>query len=154
MASWNKASSPDVTFLQRQYSWTTAATQSKLVVDIGGSTGHIAIALATAHPYLNLIVQDMPAVIQGAEERLPADLPSEVKARIQFKAQSFFTEQSVKDADIYIFRQIFHNWPDAYCLKILHNLIPALKKGARVLVNDFIMPEAGTLGIMREKTIR
>lgn len=57
----------------------------------------------------------------------------------------FFSVQPVRDADIYFFRCVFHNWSDKYSVKILQNLIPALKPGAKVLVNDLVMPEPNTL---------
>jgi hypothetical protein len=56
----------------------------------------------------------------------------------------FFTPQPVKDADIYLYRWIFHNWDDEKSISILRNLIPALKKGAMILVNDGCLPVSGT----------
>ncbi|EME44652.1 hypothetical protein DOTSEDRAFT_24658 [Dothistroma septosporum NZE10] len=46
----------------------------------------------------------------------------------------FFSEQYVKNADVYFFRFIFHNLADKYAVKILHALIPALKAGARIVI--------------------
>ena len=34
----------------------------------------------------------------------------------------------------------FHNWADKYCIKILHNLVPALRPGARVIIHERILP--------------
>ena len=66
----------------------------------------------------------------------------------------FFTEQPVKDADVYLFRWIFHNWSDGYCINILRNLIPALKNGAMVVINDHCLPEPGTMGQWQEEKLR
>lgn len=66
----------------------------------------------------------------------------------------FFTEQPVKDADVYFFRWIFHNWSDKYCIKILQGLVPALKKGARIVINDNVLPEPGILPMWREEKLR
>lgn len=121
---------------------------------MGGSTGGTAIALAIGHPHLNFIVQDLPAVLEGVEDTLPADLSPHVKARIQFQPYSFLDEQTVKNADIYLFRQVFHNWPDKYCVTILQNLVPALKPGAKIVVNGYIMPESGDMTSAVEKTFR
>lgn len=46
-------------------------------------------------------------------------------------------------ADVYFFRWIMHDWADSYCIKILRNLIPALKKGAKVVIMDAVLPERG-----------
>jgi hypothetical protein len=50
----------------------------------------------------------------------------------------FFTPQPVKDADIYLYRWIFHNWDDEKSISILRNLIPALKKGAMIQVEGMM----------------
>ena len=59
--------------------------------------------------------------------------------------QDFFTLQPIKDADVYFFRAIFHDWPDKYCIQILQNLIPALKTGARVIIQDPHTPDPITI---------
>jgi len=69
-------------------------------------------------------------------------------------AHDFLTEQHVKNADIYFFRWIFHNWSDKYCIQILRNLIPALKTNARIVINDNVLPEPGTMAIFREEKLR
>lgn len=51
----------------------------------------------------------------------------------------FFTPQTVS-ADIYHFKSIFHNWADKYSIKILQNLIPALRKGAKIVIHERILP--------------
>ena len=39
-------------------------------------------------------------------------------------------------------------------MKILRALIPALKKGARIVINDGTLPEPGTVGYVEEKSMR
>ena len=95
-------------------------------------------------------MQDLPPVVAGASAKVPEDLST----RVTFMPHDFMTEQPVKGADAYLFRWIFHNWSDKYCLKILRNLIPALKAGARVVVQDNCLPEPGTLPFAEEAKIR
>ena len=106
------------------------------VVDIGGSHGEVAIAIAQRVQSLNLIVQDME-VANADHSKLPEDL----NHRVTFMTHDFFTPQPVNNADAYLLRWILHNWPDKYCLTILRSLIPALKPGARIIVNEFCLPE-------------
>jgi hypothetical protein len=47
-----------------------------------------------------------------------------------------------------------HNRSDAYAIKILQVLIPALKPGARVLINDGVLHELGSVGLLEDKRIR
>jgi hypothetical protein len=82
-----------------------------------------------------------------------ASIPPELESRLSLTTHSFFEPQPVS-ADLYYFRWIFHNWSDAYAVKILKALVPALKPGARILINDGILPEPGSVGGMEEKSIR
>ena len=123
--------------LIENYDWGNAAEGQ--LVDIGGSRGSVALEIARRLPAIKCVVQDLPEVIAGAE--VPDDLKG--TGRVTFMAHDFFTEQPVKGADIYHLRWILHNWPEKYCIKILRNLIPALKKGARILVSETCLPSYG-----------
>lgn len=54
-------------------------------------------------------------------------------------------------ADVYFYRFIFHNYPDDQVINILKNNVPALKPGARVLINDGGLPEPGEVRWFDEK---
>lgn len=103
----------------------------KSVVDVGGSHGAIALELAKRFPDMTAVVQDLPEVIAAA--------PGNTE-QVTFQAYNFFTPQTIQNADVYLFRMIFHNWGDKYCVQILQNLIPALRKGSRVVINDHVVP--------------
>lgn len=88
-------------------------------------------------------------MIAGAKETLRAD----IQARVEFQAHDFFTEQPVK-ADVYLFRNVFHSWSDSRAIRILQALVPALKPGARIVINDYLLPEPGTMSHMKERAVR
>jgi hypothetical protein len=82
-------------------------------------------------------------------------LEGELKDRVKFLAQDFFEEQQVKGADVYILRWIMHNYSHKYASRILQGLIPALKNGASILVNDYCLPADGKeVGMGEERTLR
>ncbi|KAJ0354665.1 hypothetical protein COL154_011699 [Colletotrichum chrysophilum] len=112
------------------------------VVYMGGSRGADAIHLASKYPDLNLIVQDLPPMMAGAEAAVPAEL----KGRIRFMPYDFFTPQT-QAADAYMIKQCFHNWPDHYCVRIIRNQIPLMKP-------DSLVPEPGTMSLMAERMVR
>ncbi|KAI1809746.1 S-adenosyl-L-methionine-dependent methyltransferase [Poronia punctata] len=114
----------------------------KLVVDIGGSRGGLAEALLRRYPSIEkVIVEDLPEVTKMNKERGPPSDP-DIANRISYQEYDFFTEQVVKDADVYIFRTVIHDWPDSYATRILRNQLPALKPGAVILISDIcIDPE-------------
>ncbi|MCJ1369595.1 hypothetical protein MMC20_000807 [Loxospora ochrophaea] len=136
-------------FLVKGYPWSSINNGTGTVVDVGGSKGGISIAIARSAPNLHFIVQDLPVVIQGAKELVPA----EVAPRIDFMEHDFLTNQPVK-ADAYLFRNVFHNWSDEHVVKILKATIPALQPGARVIVNDFLLPKPGTMSLLHERSVR
>ncbi|KAF7937469.1 uncharacterized protein EAE98_001783 [Botrytis deweyae] len=117
---------------------------------VGGSHGFACTRLAKAFPDLNFIIQDLPPVVEAGAKTVPSELSDKIK----FMAYDFLKEQPVKNADIYFFRWIFHNWSDKYCIQILRNQIPALKKGARIVINDNVLPEPGTMPRWREERLR
>ncbi|KAL4882157.1 S-adenosyl-L-methionine-dependent methyltransferase [Aspergillus karnatakaensis] len=116
--------------LVQSYPWKTIGKGT--VVDVGGSTGNVSTLIAI-----------------GMAEKLPDDL----RERVHFQAHDFFTEQTVI-ADAYIFRNIFHNWSDSRCIEILRALIPTLRTGARIIVNDYVLPAPGTMPHMKELAVR
>ncbi|KAI0023442.1 sterigmatocystin 8-O-methyltransferase [Xylariomycetidae sp. FL0641] len=115
-------------------------TQRIRVVDVGGAQGHVAMALAQRFPHLEVVVQDMDKVIEGAEAGLHQDLKDD--GRVRFMAHDLFAPQPIT-ANVFFFRWILHNWADKYCVEILRAHIEALKPGVRIIVMDTIMPDPG-----------
>lgn len=135
----------ELSYLLDNYSWPPAGT----LVDIGGSHGFVCTALAARYPNMKFVVQDLPRTINSAP-----NLEGDLAERVSFQAHDFHTRQPVKGADIYFFRWIFHNHSDKYAINILRQLIPALKKGAKVLINDNCLKEPGQEGMWDEKIMR
>ena len=80
-------------------------------------------------------------------------VPPELASRVKFLAHDILTEQPVR-ADIYLFRCILHNWSDKYFVQIFRKLIPALRTGARIVINDFALPEPGVLSAWPAERMR
>ncbi|KAI0123919.1 S-adenosyl-L-methionine-dependent methyltransferase [Xylariales sp. AK1849] len=125
--------------------WPNDVQNGKLV-DLGGSTGTVAFALAEEFPGLEIVVQDLPGALEATQVREGKN--------VSFMPHDFFNEQPVKDADVFMFRWVLHNWPDAHIQRILRALIPSLKPGAKVIIFDEIMPSAGTMTLSVERNQR
>lgn len=67
------------THLLENYPWET----KKTVVDVGGSHGSVAIAIAEQFTHIKCFVQDLPETVKEGASRLPAGLQS----RVEFMAQ-------------------------------------------------------------------
>ncbi|KAI9728204.1 MAG: hypothetical protein M1828_004665 [Chrysothrix sp. TS-e1954] len=149
MAMFTKGFNHDLTALTNGYDWSSISAQQGLVVDLGGAYGEAAVALTRKYPGLQCMVQEIPEIVAKAKHQAPQD----VSERVSFVAHDFFEPQETV-ARAYLFRQIFHNWSDDDCIKILRALVPALTPGAKVIVNDSILPPPGTIPAMQERAIR
>ena len=132
------------------YPWGSIGQGS--VVDVGGSHGTRSIAIAEKFPSLHCIVLDLPEVVANG----PSKVDPALESRVTFAAHDFFTEppEVAHRADVYLFCRVFHNWSDKYSIKILRSLIPALKNGSRILINDICVPEPNSLPSTLENKIR
>ncbi|KAK8042322.1 sterigmatocystin 8-O-methyltransferase [Apiospora phragmitis] len=137
----------DLTYVLDHYDW--ASLGAARVVDLGGAEGHVSAALAKRFPDLTFVVQDIAQVVANAGANLPADL----QTRVSFMAHDLFKPQTVV-ADVYYLRWILHNWSDKYCKLILEALVPTLKDGSRILIQDFCMSKSGEVALWREQDAR
>ncbi|KAF1812903.1 S-adenosyl-L-methionine-dependent methyltransferase, partial [Eremomyces bilateralis CBS 781.70] len=127
--------------LLKMYDWSSIGAAT--VVDVGGSSGHASILLLKHFPELRVVVQDLPDVVEKVkEEQRITNLPTEVRSRLEFMAQDYFEEQRVQ-ADVYLIRQCLHNHADKTAAKLLAQIVPAMKKGARILIVERLLPGEG-----------
>jgi hypothetical protein len=114
-----------------------ASASDVLLVDVGGGRGHDVAAFATQYESRpgRVILQDREPVIAGV-------MASSEERFFESQAHDFFTPQPIKAARAYSLHSILHDWGDDEGVKILENLVPALKKGySRVLLNEIVVSE-------------
>jgi hypothetical protein len=141
--------SPD--YLSDGYPWVGLGQQAT-VVEIGGGYGHISIVFARRYPSLRCVVQDRPEIVAAGFRAAPGRIGS---GRGTFMSHDFFTEQPVRGADVYLLRWISRRLgSDKYAIKTLRALVPALKPGARIIVNEAVVPEPGVQSPFDERLIR
>ena len=119
------------------------------VVDVGGSQGQLSIELAQRYAFIRCVVQDLPGTIEHA-----SPVPSGLQGRVRFMEHDFFQEQPVVGAEVYLLRWILHDWSDDYAVKILQALVPALRSGSKVILNEICMPAVGSVSLRKERSIR
>ncbi|KAL4733744.1 S-adenosyl-L-methionine-dependent methyltransferase [Aspergillus similis] len=110
-----------------------------LLVDVGGGRGHDVLTFTARHPKHpgKVILQDREPVIAGVLKST-----SENERPFTATAHDFFTPQPVIGARAYSLHSILHDWSDEDGVKILRNLVPALKRGySRVLLNEIVVSE-------------
>ncbi len=107
------------------------------LVDVGGATGHLAIAACEAYPDLRATVLDLPRVENFARAHISR---SAIADRVSFMAGDFFTE-NLPAADLYALARIIHDWSEPQIAALLQKIVHALPSGgglliAEALVND------------------
>jgi hypothetical protein len=109
-------------------------SEVRTVVDVGGGRGTVLMALLAAHPALRGICVDRPSVCARAQEELTRQAPS-IAARLDYRPGDFFTEVPA-DGDIYLLKNVLHNWADAPSIRILTSIRAAMtaRSAARLLV--------------------
>ncbi|KAF4551201.1 O-methyltransferase domain-containing protein 11 [Elsinoe fawcettii] len=104
------------------------------LLDLGGNTGSLAIALANANPDLKVVVQDLPLPVAQGQAALPEGL----EGRVTFQPQDFLQENVARGMAGAVLRFILHDWPDDDAVRILQGIKPALVRGAKVVVFDVV----------------
>jgi 6-hydroxytryprostatin B O-methyltransferase len=121
-----------------------------LYVKVGGSLGHASIAIVEKFPDIQITVQDLPDVVKQGRTSLPNAPHTQ---RVSFESHDCFHEQKTI-ADAYLLRQILHDWPDEDAERIVRNIVPAMRPGARLLIMDIVVPQPGVISPYMEKYIR
>ncbi|KAL8680701.1 MAG: hypothetical protein Q9224_006920, partial [Gallowayella concinna] len=139
MGFYTRARDYSLQHLVRGYDWASIDRPGAIVVDVGGGHATVSKELARSTQNIRFIVQDLPGTVEQAR----TELPMEMEGRIEFQEHDFFTEQKIKEADVYLMRWILHDWSDKYCVKILRGLVPALetKKDARIVLFEYVLSE-------------
>ena len=130
--------------------------EAGVVVDVGGSTGDAAIALAEAFPHLKLVVQDLPANVENGRKMMDSPPMASLAKRLIFQAHDFMEKQPVQDADVFLLRAVLHDWTDAQAAKIVRNLVDAMKgrPSSKLLIMDTVLPKPGSVPVSVERLVR
>jgi len=106
------------------------------VADIGGGEGLLLSEIVKKHPGLKGIVFDLPENSAKAREYIRS---GKLDARMTYTPGSFFEPFSIQ-AEVYLMKNVLHNWDDAQCSIILTNLRNTMKQGAVLLILEMVVP--------------
>ena len=117
-----------------------------LLVDIGGGRGHDLLAFRERFPVSEapgtLVLEDLPGVIDEAREAAAQDALGGLQGIETVPYDFFADEQPVRNARVYYFKYVLHDWSDAKAAVIFNNLKPAMKRGySKVLIEEYILPD-------------
>jgi acetylserotonin N-methyltransferase len=101
-------------------------------VDLGGATGHLALAARERYPYLETSLFDLPSVIEIAKEF--------VGGRVSLIPGDFFVD-ALPAADLYALGRILHDWSEPKIIILLRKIYAALPEGGGLLIAEKLLKE-------------
>ena len=110
------------------------------MVDVGGATGHLAIAACERYPELQAAVFDLPRVIEVAREQVRR---SGAAARIELIAGDFFNDD-LPEADLFAVGRILHDWTEEKIRALLAKMYARLPAGGGLLIVEKLLAENKT----------
>lgn len=109
------------------------------IVDLGGATGHLAIAACERYGAMSGIVFDLPEVVELAKPYLAA---SRASARLSVHSGDFF-QDPLPPADLFALGRILHDWNDDRILLLLRRIHAALPPGGGLLIAETLLDDDG-----------
>lgn len=110
------------------------------LVDLGGATGHLAIAACEAYASLRATVLDLGAVSDLARECIAK---SAVADRVAFQPGDFFAD-GLPPADLYAIGRILHDWNLDQCIRLLTRIHQALPSDGALLIAETLLDDDHT----------
>src|ERR1700726_1742681 len=105
----------------------------KTFVDLGGATGHLAIAACERYPGISAIVFDLPQVIDAVQKQISA---CSVASRIELRKGDFFNAEQLPQADVFGLGRIVHDWTDKKVKGLLRAVYEHLPSGGGILLSE------------------
>jgi acetylserotonin O-methyltransferase len=111
-----------------------------LMVDLGGATGHLAVAACERFPNLRAVVFDLPQVIAAA--RVHAQRSSAAQ-RVDVMAGDFFHDD-LPEADLFALSRILHDWTKEKIHALLARIYKRLPAGGGILLAEKLLKDDKT----------
>ena len=106
------------------------------LVDLGGATGHLAMAACERYSGLRAVVLELPRVLQVAREYVAG-------SRIELVAGDFFADP-LPEADLFAVGRILHDWPEDRIRVLLHKVFERLPAGGALLIAERLLDDDKT----------
>ena len=134
-AGMRRITEVDLPSIVAGYPWPESGT----VCDVAGGIGTLLTGVLKARPNLRGVLVDGPGVLREAEEHLRRE---GVRDRVELSEGNFFESVTAK-ADVYVMKDVLHDWDDERCRTILRTVRAAMPPGSRlVLVETLQEPNA------------
>jgi acetylserotonin N-methyltransferase len=110
------------------------------LVDLGGATGHLAVAACERYPQLRAAVFDLAPVVEFAREQVRL---SPAAGRIDLIAGDFFADE-LPEADLYSLGRILHDWSEDKIRLLLRKISERLPSSGGLLIAEKVLAPGKT----------
>jgi acetylserotonin N-methyltransferase len=107
------------------------------LVDLGGGTGHLALAACELYPQLSAAVLDLPSVFDVAKEFVSR---SPYAPRVEVLSGDFFADP-LPAADLFALGRIVHDWSEEKILALLRKIHGRLPRQGALLLAERLLDE-------------
>ena len=107
------------------------------LADLGGATGHLAVAACERYPHLHAIVFDLPQVVETARAQVSK---SPASSRIDVIAGDFFHDE-LPEADLFAMSRILHDWSEDKIHPLLTKICQRLPPDGGLLLGEKLLHE-------------
>jgi hypothetical protein len=107
------------------------------IVDVGGGHGRLLSAILAATPHARGVLFDQPRVVAGALEELRR---YHVDDRVEIAEGSFFDAVIPAGGDVYVLKNVIHDWLDDDAERILRNVRAAAETGKHLVLVELVIP--------------
>lgn len=110
----------------------------RTLLDVGGGSGALCCALASAHPAMRCTVLDLPPVCRAAEENIASQGLAD---RVDCVPGDMFRTSWPGERDAVLFSNVFHDWDLDTCAGLARSAHLALKPGGRILLHEMLLDD-------------
>src|ERR1700676_1522707 len=107
------------------------------LADLGGATGHLAMAACERYPHVHAIVFDLPHVVETARAQVSK---SPASSRIDVIAGDFF-HYELPEANLFAMSRILHDWSEDKIHPLLTKIYQRLPPGGGLLLGEKLLHE-------------
>lgn len=106
------------------------------IVDVGGGHGSLIAAILKAYPTMQGILFDLPLVVTDAKRHIEAE---GLTQRCEIVGGNFF-ESVPSGGEVYVLKNIIHDWDDTHAIAILKNCYHAMVEKGKLLLIEAVIP--------------
>lgn len=108
------------------------------LLDVGGGSGSLALAIAAFNPNLNCTILDLDPVCAIAQSHIQT---YGLQDRVTTVSRDMFQDPWPDEPDGILFGNIFHDWDPDSCLVLAQRAFDALKPGGQILLHEMPLAE-------------